>query len=189
MPSNTSRLALPYPLSTDSPNGPAQVEAIANALDPLVTAYASGTAAARPATPTTGAGTLYLATDTLVISFYNGSAWESLGSGSLASGVLQGITTASTWQTIATYTPTASGLFTAQAYATIPGGGATFGVQVTYADAAGAETLTILTPQSQAAGPWSSLSALFYAITGTAINVQVQSSSTSTIASATIGGA
>jgi hypothetical protein len=107
----------------------------------------------------------------------------------VASGTETAIGTANTWQTIATITPTGTTLYTVQAYALIPSGGATLGVQVTFADGTGAETLTILPPQSQAAGPWSSLGAIVVAHSGTAVNVQVQSSSTSTLASAFIGEA
>jgi hypothetical protein len=36
MPAYTSRLALPYPLGTDPPNGPGQIESLANVLDAAV---------------------------------------------------------------------------------------------------------------------------------------------------------
>ena len=36
MPAYTSRLALPYPLGTDPPNGPGQIESLANVLDTAV---------------------------------------------------------------------------------------------------------------------------------------------------------
>ncbi|MDA8297415.1 MAG: hypothetical protein M0004_12665 [Actinomycetota bacterium] len=109
------------------------------------------------------------------------------GGGEVASGSRVAITTANTWQTIATYTPTAAGRFIAQVYLTVPSGGATIAVQVTYADQDGAQTLPILTSQAQAAGKWSSLPAFFDAVSGTAIDVQVQSSViTTTLATAAI---
>jgi hypothetical protein len=51
MPS-TSRLALPYPAATDPPNGPAQIQALADALDPIV---AKTTLATIPASESTSA--------------------------------------------------------------------------------------------------------------------------------------
>lgn len=88
MSATTPRLALEYPQDTDPADVPTYVEALANDLDPLVTAYASGTAAARPVTPTTGAGTLYLATDSLALSFYNGTAWVGIAPAVLLSTLL-----------------------------------------------------------------------------------------------------
>jgi hypothetical protein len=93
------------------------------------------------------------------------------------------VTPANTWQTIATFTPATTAYIKCQVYITVPGGGANVGIQATYADASGAETLTILPVQAQASGPWSSLTALIAAHSGTAVNLQVQSSSTSTVAS------
>ncbi len=185
MPANTSRLRLPYPLSTDAPNGASQMQSLADALDTIITAYTSGTAASRPSTPSTGAGTLYEATDTGVLTFYNGTSWVGFG-GAVAKGTEVAISVANTWQTIATITPTATDLYVVRAAAVVPSGGSNLGVQVTYADATGAQTLALLPVQSQAAGPWASLSALIPAHSGTAINVQVQSGSTATTASAAI---
>ena len=70
----TSRLALPYPLSTDPTNVPGDVQALASALDTKTVVYQQGTAAARPATPATM--TIYYATDTAATSFYDGVAWQ-----------------------------------------------------------------------------------------------------------------
>lgn len=72
----TSRLALPYPLSTDPTNVPGDVQALAAALDTKTVVYQQGTAAGRPATP---AGfTVYYATDTFDTSFFNGVSWQML---------------------------------------------------------------------------------------------------------------
>lgn len=79
MGSTTSRLALPYPASTDAPNGPAQIEALAAALDPTAVVFTAGLAANRPAPPSTGDGTIYLSTDTGEIAWYTGSAWADIG--------------------------------------------------------------------------------------------------------------
>jgi len=111
------------------------------------------------------------------------------GGGAVASGKEVAITTANTWQTIATYTPTATALFTVQALFDVASGTPTGGVQVTYANANGAVVMA-LTPvgTSLAVGPDSSLSALIAAVAGTAINVQVQTSVTAGLtASAYIG--
>lgn len=122
----------------------------------------------------------------------DGTNWHLVGGGGGGGGELAGasrvaITAANTWQTIATYTPSAAARFLAQVYLTVPTGGATIAVQVTYADQDGAQTLPILTSQAQAAGKWSSLPAFFDAVSGTAIDVQVQSSViTTTLATAAI---
>ena len=62
MPGTTSRLSIPYPLSTEAPNGPAQMQAIASALD-QATIWAQGILSSRPVS-TSGSpgipGRLYL---------------------------------------------------------------------------------------------------------------------------------
>ena len=52
MPGTTPRLLLPFPLSSESPNGPSQIQALATALDSAVV-YGEGTLSARP-TSTSG---------------------------------------------------------------------------------------------------------------------------------------
>lgn len=72
----TARLGLPFPLGTQAADGPAQIKALADALD-VSTPYAQGTLAARPAA--TMAGKLYYATDAALLSYANGSTWINLG--------------------------------------------------------------------------------------------------------------
>ena len=87
------------------------------------------------------------------------------------------ITIANTWQTIATITPLVNGLYRVMACFDVASGTPTGGVQVTYADANGAQTLVIApVGTSIAVGAQSSLPALISAHTGTAINLQVQAS-------------
>jgi len=73
----TSRWALPYPAGSDSPDGPAQIQALAEALDNHAQ-HTSGTFAARP-TSTGGnpgkAGRFYYATDTGVLYLDHGTGW------------------------------------------------------------------------------------------------------------------
>jgi hypothetical protein len=68
----TTKWAFPYPVLGDAANVPLWIEDLADALDLIVTTYATGTAAARPAGK---AGQWYRATDTGVISFYD-TAWR-----------------------------------------------------------------------------------------------------------------
>jgi hypothetical protein len=92
------------------------------------------------------------------------------------------ITVANTWQTIATITPTVNGLYRVQACFDVASGSPTGGAQVTFADANGAQTLSILPTGSLIpVGAQSTLSALISAHTGTAINMQVQTSTVSNI--------
>jgi hypothetical protein len=69
----TSRLKLPRPGLDDVADGPDAFNDLTDILDPLIAAYASGTTAARPATPP--AGSFYWNTDTKTLEFYNGTAW------------------------------------------------------------------------------------------------------------------
>lgn len=70
----TTRLAIPYPATTDPPNGPAQMQAIANALDNAAIDLAEGTLAARPAASIRGRW--YYATDTGQLFRDSGSTWR-----------------------------------------------------------------------------------------------------------------
>lgn len=76
MPS-TSRLAIPYPASTDPPNGPAQMQALANALDNAAVDLAEGTLASRPSPSIRGRW--YYATDVGVLYRDSGSTWRVVG--------------------------------------------------------------------------------------------------------------
>ena len=73
---NTVRLGLPYPSGTQAADGPAQIKALADALD-SATPYAQGTLAARPAA--SPSGKLYYATDAGMLSYANGVSWIDLG--------------------------------------------------------------------------------------------------------------
>ncbi|MDQ2727587.1 MAG: hypothetical protein M3Y91_06935 [Actinomycetota bacterium] len=79
----TARLALPEPQPTDQPNGPAQIGALAQALDSICVVKLAGLLAARPAPAvdgrfyeTTDAGPVQLFYDT-------GSAWITIGQGNV----------------------------------------------------------------------------------------------------------
>ncbi len=112
------------------------------------------------------------------------------GGGELAFGSRVAITTANTWQTVASYTPDAAGRFLVGATLEIPSGGASAAVQVTFTDEGGAQTVVIY-PTGQgtlAQGVWSSLTPLIDA-NAAAIAVQVQSSSTATLATAMLRAA
>jgi len=142
----------------------------------------SGTAANRSSiVPSPALGNFYWATDTTVLSFYTGSAWINVGS-TVANGQDNAISTANTWQSVATLTPAANGLYQVVACFDVNSGTPTVGVQVLFADANGAQTLSIApTGSALTAGPWSSLTALISAHTGTSISLQVQASTTSNI--------
>lgn len=73
MGSTTSRLALPYPVGSDSDSPPADIQRLANALDANTVVYLEGTAAARPAA---GAhGRFYYCTDTNAVYYDYGAGW------------------------------------------------------------------------------------------------------------------
>ncbi len=122
---------------------------------------------------------------------WNITAQSGGGGGAIAHGIEVAISAVNTWQTIATHTPTATGLYTVQALFDVASGTPTGGVQVTYANANGAVTMSITpTGTSLPVDPNSSLGSLICAHAGTAINVQVQASVTTGLtASATIGAA
>lgn len=80
MPSSTSRLSLPYPLGSDAPNVPSDIENLANALDSIVIKWTYGTLSVRPAAG--HAGTVYVATDQVgadgndgLWCYDNGTSW------------------------------------------------------------------------------------------------------------------
>jgi hypothetical protein len=142
----------------------------------------SGTAANRSSiVPSPVLGNFYWATDTTVLSFYTGAGWVVVGS-TTVNGQDIAISTINTWQSVATLTPAANGLYQVIACFDVNSGTPTVGVHVLYADANGAQTLSIApTGSSLSAGPWSSLPALISAHTGTSISLQVQASSTTGI--------
>lgn len=77
MPSTTSRLGLPYPLTSEPPNGPAQIGALANALDNAAIDLAEGLLSARPAPSIRGRW--YYATDVGILYRDSGSTWRVVG--------------------------------------------------------------------------------------------------------------
>lgn len=76
MPSTTTRLAFPYPVLADNADVPEDIKALADRLAVIAAGYSQGTAAARPA-PGVG-GIFYWATDTLALSYDNGTAWQTV---------------------------------------------------------------------------------------------------------------
>lgn len=74
MPS-TARGAFPYPADADAPDGPAQMQALADQMAAVGALYAEGTAAARPAAAAAQEGRFYWATDTVQLSYCDGAAW------------------------------------------------------------------------------------------------------------------
>lgn len=84
MPTFTSRLGLRSPLTSEPPNIPGDLLTPLTSLDSIAVVFTQGTAAARPATPSTGAGTWYMATDTGATSYYDGSAWRPINPACLA---------------------------------------------------------------------------------------------------------
>lgn len=72
----TTRLALPYPASTDSPAGYTQIQNLANALDNAAIDLAEGTLAARPAPSIRGRW--YYATDVAILYRDSGSTWRAV---------------------------------------------------------------------------------------------------------------
>lgn len=74
---NTTRLGLPYPVLAGSANVPADLQALANAID-IAAVYSQGTFAARPAAVGIN-GRIYWATDTGHLYLSTGTAWIDLG--------------------------------------------------------------------------------------------------------------
>lgn len=73
----TSKYQLPYPQPGDTPNIPADIQGLANALDAIIATAYQGTGSSRPAAGKSGRS--YYATDTGVLSLDTGSAWITLG--------------------------------------------------------------------------------------------------------------
>lgn len=71
----TTRLQIPYPLSTDAANVPADLQEIADAVEAHAAGYrGAGLFSARPAAGVPG--TFWYATDVQVLYYDNGTAWE-----------------------------------------------------------------------------------------------------------------
>lgn len=68
---NTTNLSLPYPQSSDTPDVPRDIQALANAID--TKAVRSSASSSAPGSPATGM--LWYQTDTNLLLVYNGSAW------------------------------------------------------------------------------------------------------------------
>lgn len=87
MPS-TPRWAVPYPAAADAPNGPAQMQAIAEKVDQAAI-YGQGTLAARP-TSSGGSpgiqGRVYWATDVQTLYWDFGTGWVAIGPSVIADG-------------------------------------------------------------------------------------------------------
>lgn len=76
MPGATTRLALPYPLSTESPAGHTQIQNLATAIDGAAIDLAEGTLAARPAPSIRGRW--YYATDVATLYRDSGATWRAV---------------------------------------------------------------------------------------------------------------
>lgn len=72
----TPRYVLPYPVAADPNNPPADLLALATALDNKMTSFIASTAGTRPAFGLSGR--FHFATDTKEVSYDTGSAWRSL---------------------------------------------------------------------------------------------------------------
>jgi hypothetical protein len=70
----TPRLNLPYPAPGDPATVPADIQALAEALDPITATFQQGTAATRPAAGVQGR--YYFATDTRVLFYDDGATWR-----------------------------------------------------------------------------------------------------------------
>lgn len=90
----TSRLALPSPANTDAVAVPADILALAQALDPIAVTFDAGTLASRPAAGTSGR--LWYATNTGVLSWDTGAAWIDVN----PSGVVDGAANVGTLRTL-----------------------------------------------------------------------------------------
>ena len=90
----TSRLALPSPANSDAVAVPADILALAQALDPVAVTFDAGTLASRPAAGQ--AGRLWYATNTGVLSWDTGTAWVDVN----PSGVVDGAAGVGTLRTL-----------------------------------------------------------------------------------------
>lgn len=84
--------------------------------------------------------------------------------------------TGTTAQTIASFTPAAQGNFEVRLYFRVVTGTTNVTATITYADATGAQTLTLLNAQACAVGSYTTVPAFINAVSGTAITVQITSS-------------
>lgn len=73
---NTTRAGLPYPHTdnSDAPQGPAEIQALAAALDAITALFGQGTHAAKPAAGTDGR--FYWETDTSTLWWDDGTTWH-----------------------------------------------------------------------------------------------------------------
>lgn len=101
MADTTTRLGIPFPEGGDAPDTAADMEAIAQAIDPLMVTYGVGLLAARPGSPVEGS--IYIATDVNGGTAYlrSTSAWITLAPGAVTQTFTSGGTltklTGATW--------------------------------------------------------------------------------------------
>ena len=84
MPVYTNRLALPSPTASESPDGPAQILALTNVLDPIIATDAQGAIADRPVSTAAVPGIrgrYYFATDENVLYRDHGTGWTTVSTG------------------------------------------------------------------------------------------------------------
>jgi concanavalin A-like lectin/glucanase superfamily protein len=81
----TTRASIPHPVATDAADVPSDMTAMANAIDAILPIWLSGLASGRPAASKNGR--FYWATDTLLLSYDNGSVWTSINAADLAAAV------------------------------------------------------------------------------------------------------
>jgi hypothetical protein len=75
----TTKYALPYPLGTDNPNIPGDIQDLANAVNSIFASYSSGALAARPVAALSGR--FYKQTDDITTTWIDdGASWRSVGS-------------------------------------------------------------------------------------------------------------
>lgn len=79
MPTPTTRLAIPKPLASEPPNGPAQISAVADALDNAAIDLPEGLLSARPAPSIRGR--YFYATDTAILYRDSGATWRAVSVG------------------------------------------------------------------------------------------------------------
>ena len=144
------------------------------------TSFAVSIGATAPANPANGALWINTGGATPLLEFYD-NGWVVASPPPHVADAQETLLTTTNATTVATYTPTAQANYVARVYFRVVTATTTVTVKVTYADAGGAQTDTVLNAQSCAVGSYSTLPVYFNAVSGTAIAVVVTAGTASQV--------
>ncbi|WAH35056.1 hypothetical protein [Alicyclobacillus dauci] len=143
-----------YPVHSDNVNEKIAASVLNNIQDAIVALEQKLGQSGLTSMPTVGpADSLTIVNHQVYIS--NGTSWNPVGGGSAGSDAIEVELTSTSATTVASYTPKANGNYVVYVYFRVTGASTNVTVSVTYDDAGGPVTNTLLPTQSEGVGSWS----------------------------------